>query len=193
MPVITEGELRFAFPKGWTASKFDEWSFYRNQFARLSNAEVVCNRCDVAVECPKCQSKRVAGTKGIDVLAFAPDKAMWQVEVKDYRVTRVTDFRFLADVVALKVRDTLACLAAAQISANDAGEQAHAKSALSCVRIRVVLHLEMPPTHSPHKSAATQRMEVLAKLKSLLKAIDPRPQVVSLDSPGTVGWTVTEV
>ena len=38
MPPIEEGQLRFDFPKGWRVSKFDDWSFYRNQFGKLASA-----------------------------------------------------------------------------------------------------------------------------------------------------------
>ncbi len=32
MQQIDEGRLRFLFPDNTVASKYDEWSFYRNQF-----------------------------------------------------------------------------------------------------------------------------------------------------------------
>ena len=35
MPSITEGQLKFSFPTAWQASKFDQWSFYRNQFQQV--------------------------------------------------------------------------------------------------------------------------------------------------------------
>lgn len=32
MPAINEGQLTFQFPVNWEASKYDDWSFYLNQF-----------------------------------------------------------------------------------------------------------------------------------------------------------------
>lgn len=42
MVPITVENLRFNFPDGWQASKLDDWSFYRNQFQRLSGIRLVC-------------------------------------------------------------------------------------------------------------------------------------------------------
>src|SRR5207249_5998262 len=62
MPSITEGALTFQFPNDWQTTKFDDWSFYRNQFQK------VCG-----------------GTKAIDFLTIGPDLCLWAIEVKDYR------------------------------------------------------------------------------------------------------------
>lgn len=128
-----------------------------------------------------------------EVLAIQVGVACWQIEIKDYRATRVGNFRFLADEVALKARDTLAALVAAKLNANNAAERNAAAQALACPRIRIVLHLEQPVPHSILKSKNTHRTEVLQRLKQLVKSIDARPQVVDLDSAGDVGWTVTQV
>jgi len=193
MPTISEGQLRFEFPSDWQASKFDEWSFYRNQFMKLAGASMNCSKCEDGIRCANCGNKNVAGTKGIDVLAIEPGSICWQIEIKDYRQTRVSNFAFLADEVALKVRDTLACLVVAAISANDAGERQLAQAALHCNRLRVVLHLEQPPPKSPLESAASRKANVLQRLKQLIKSIDPRPLVLDMSSMGQVAWVVTQI
>ncbi len=125
MPTIVEGQLTFRFPDHWQASKFDQWRFFRNQF------QSVCG-----------------GSKAIDVLAVEPHSCLWTIEVKDYRRHRRVKSIDLAEEVAVKVRDSLAALVAAQANANDANERAMAAAALRCSRLRVVLHLEQPAKHS---------------------------------------------
>ncbi|MCX6378018.1 MAG: hypothetical protein NT023_00850 [Armatimonadetes bacterium] len=61
MPIIEEGDLKFDFPNDWQASKLDDWSFYRNQFAKLAKAEIVCKNC---------AKKITAGVKSMDVMAI---------------------------------------------------------------------------------------------------------------------------
>lgn len=157
MPAISEGQLTFQFPEDWQATKFDGWSFYRNQFQQ------VCG-----------------GAKAIDLLALAPDRCLWAIEVKDYRQQRRTKTIELGEEVACKVRDSLAALVAARINANDAAEKQLADHALMAKQIRVVLHLEQPAKHS----------KWFPKLKQLLKAIDPHPLVLESARMGSVIWTV---
>jgi hypothetical protein len=192
---ITEGALRFEFPQGWDASKFDEWSFYRGQFARVGDAEILCRakNCGGVAHCAKCGTKRMAGTRGIDILAVDPGSVCWHVEIKDYRTTRETNFAFLADMVALKVRDTLSCLIAARLNSNDDIERHRSEQALDCSSMRIILHLEMPPTHTRLLTPKMQRALVTQRLRQLVKAIDPRPRVISMaDMPG-LDWSVTSV
>lgn len=126
MPTITEGNLTFDFPEGWNVAKFDEWSFYRNQFRYLCG-----------------------GSKGMDILALDPASGcLWQIEVKDYRLHRRVKAGGVAEEVVQKARDTLAALAAARTNASDDGEKAMADAALRCRRLRLVLHLEQPSTPS---------------------------------------------
>ena len=91
MPTIAEGQLTFDFPDSWRASKFDEWSFYRNQFQQ------VCN-----------------GTKAVDILAVEPRACFWAIEAKDYRRHQRTKAINLADEIAEKVRDSVAALVTAR-------------------------------------------------------------------------------
>ncbi|WP_232507474.1 hypothetical protein [Neisseria weixii] len=60
---ITEGSLKFEFPENYQASKYDEWSHYRNQFE---------NKCS-------------KGNKAIDFIAYENDQVLWLCEIKDFR------------------------------------------------------------------------------------------------------------
>lgn len=168
MPSITEGQLIFDFPNDWQASKFDEWSFYRNQFQQ------VCG-----------------GAKAIDILAIDPNACFWKIEVKDYRQHRRTKTIDLAEEIAVKVRDSLAALVAARANANDANERAMAEAALRCPRLRVVLHLEQPAKHSKLFPRAIDPAKVQQRLKQLIKAIDPHPLVLEISRMRNVVWSVS--
>jgi hypothetical protein len=167
MSSITEGQLTFQFPDDWKASKFDEWSFYRNQF------QSVCG-----------------GSKAVDVLAIEPRVCSWKIEVKDYRQHRRTKIIDLAEEVAVKVRDSLAALVAARANASDCDERDLASAALRCRRLRVVLHLEQPAKHSKLFPRAIDPAAVRQRLKQLIKAIDPHPLVLERARLGGVAWTV---
>lgn len=165
---ITEGSLTFQFPEGWHVTKFDEWSFYRNQFQK------VCG-----------------GSKAVDILAIDPNRCVWIIEVKDYRHhprTRISD---VTEKVAYKVRDSLAALVAARVNANDVGEKDFSKKALNCKDIKAVLHLEQPAIQSKLYPRPIDPSLVLQKLKQLLKAIDPHPKVLEKGHPGHMAWSVT--
>jgi hypothetical protein len=192
MPTISEGRLTFDFPNGWRASKLDEWSFYRNQFQRIGNVHMPCSDelCNGAVCCNTCGKAKVAGGKGIDILAVEPERCMWKIEIKDYRRSRRTKTIDLADEVALKMRDSLAVLAAAQANANDTTEKAMASAALRCGRMRVVLHLEQPAKHSKLFPRAISPANVRQRLKQLIKGIDPHPLVLEMNQMHGVGWSV---
>jgi hypothetical protein len=167
MPSIIEGQLVFDFPNDWQASKFDEWSFYRNQFQQ------VCG-----------------GAKAVDLLAIAPNACFWNIEVKDYRRHRRTKTIELAEEIAVKVRDSLAALVAARANANDYNEKAMAEAALRCPQLKVVLHLEQPARHSKLFPRAIDPAKVQQRLKQLIKAIDPHPLVLEINRMRGVAWTV---
>ncbi|MBF0291348.1 MAG: hypothetical protein HQK86_04250 [Nitrospinae bacterium] len=164
MPDITEGKLTFKFPSKWQVAKYDDWSFYRNQFQRID------------------------GTKGVDILAIDTDKCIWAIEVKDYRQHLRSKVIDLPGEVACKARNTLAGLFAAHVNANDADEKRFAGDALVSKRIRVVLHLEQPSKHSKLFPRAIDPADIKQKLKQLLKAIDPHPDVIEIGRMGTVAW-----
>lgn len=150
---IQEGHLEFDFltDNGSLVSKYDEWRFYRNHFISVTN-----------------------GTKAVDFIYV--DKAnntTWLIEVKDYRHpdTELIKPSELADMVAQKVRDSLAGLAAARCNANDPEERAFSKAALRMDQIRVVLHMEQ-------NHRFIDPADVLTKLKQQIKAVDTHPVVV---------------
>lgn len=120
MTEIEEGALKFSFPDDCEASKYDEWSFYRNQFQSVAD-----------------------GSKAVDMLCIAGDTS-WLIEVKDYRRHPRTKLIDVGGEVASKVRDTLAGLAAASANANRDDERRFARRALAKRRWRVALHLEQP-------------------------------------------------
>ena len=167
MPTLMESDLTFCFPDDWQATKFDGWSFYRNQFQQACG-----------------------GAKAIDLLAFAPDDGLWAIEVKDYRRHRRTKTIELSEEVACKVRDSLAALVAAKINANDNDEQQLASRALTVKKIRVVLHLEQPEKHSKLFPRAIDPAQIQQKLKQLIKAVDPHPLVLESARMRCVAWTV---
>jgi hypothetical protein len=187
---IKEGNLTFEFPNGWTASKFDEWSFYKSQFSKLGEAQLVCSKCEGVVRCSDCSNRKVAGTKGIDILAIDPSVECWCIEIKDYRINRREKPSELADEVALKVRDTLAALAAARINANDDDEKRIAAEALKCRQLHVVLHLEQPVTGATLFPRSINPANVMQRLKQLIKCIDPHARVVEMHAMSPLEWSV---
>lgn len=102
MQYIDEGRLRFGFPDRWQIGKYDDWSFYRNQFSKMRN-----------------------GIKSLDILAIDSDKTAWLIEVKDYRVNSRTKPSDLGEEIALKVSDTLAAIIPAKIHATNSISSCH--------------------------------------------------------------------
>ena len=155
---ITEGDLNFDFETdgGSLASKYDEWIFYRNHFCKI-----------------------VESVKAIDFIDVdKKQRCTWLIEVKDYRHPHTEPIKpsELADVVALKVRDTLAGLVAAQCNANDDAEKQISQAALNMPKINVVLHIEQT-----HCRWSIDPADLKIKLKQKLKAVDAHPKVVSKD------------
>lgn len=169
MATITEDGLEFLFPNDWHVSKYDDWSFYRNQF-----------------------QSSCGGAKAVDIVAKSPDRSIWLIEIKDYRRHPRTKAIELPEEVACKVRDTLAGLVAARCNANDADERSRARHVLDGQRIRVILHLEQPARHSKLFPRAIDPADVQQKLKQLVRAFDPHPKVVDRGDE-TIGWQVRSV
>ena len=87
--------LTFHFPNSWQVGKYDEWSFYRNQFYKMWD-----------------------GIKAVDLIAIE-NGVVWLIEAKDYRQHRRTKTIHIADEVADKVFCTLAAILPAKINASD--------------------------------------------------------------------------
>ena len=156
--------LKFEFPDGWRASKYDDWKFYRKQIA-----------------------VQLQGVKAVDLLALSDTGEAFLIEVKDYSRPGTIKPSELPQAVAWKVVHTLAALLPARLNANDADEKSLAADTLKCTRLNVVLHADNPQ-NPPH---AIDPADLKLKLKSLLKAIDPRVKVSSRTNPAGVAWTVT--
>ena len=168
MTEIEEGDLTFSFPDRCEASKYDEWSFYRNQFQSVAG-----------------------GSKAVDMLCL-DDNAAWLIEVKDYRHATRAKSIDLGDEVAAKVRDTLAGLVAASANANRDDERRFARRALAKRRWRVALHLEQPNVKSRLRPQPFDVADVVSRLRSRrLKAVDVHPVVSNLN-PSRLGipWAV---
>ena len=166
MTELREGDLSFSFPDGLQATRYDGWSFYRNRFQSVAG-----------------------GSRAVDFLCLTGEAA-WVLEIKDYRRHPRTKSEDLVDEVSTKVRDTLAGLAAAAKSANDADERRLARKALARRRWRVAFHLEQPTTRSRLRPKPFDPAAVLMTLRSKVKAVDAHPVVCSLDSGhATIPWT----
>ncbi len=169
MPSLHEGRLRLDFPIGWEAQKYDEWTFYRQQFLRARD-----------------------GLKGVDVLAWDPAwKTAWLVEIKDYRQHGRQKDTELWREVADKVLDTLSGLLPAAVNSNSEVERALARKVLQAKRIRVVLHLEQRQHGSRLHPRAIEAADVKQKLKQVLRAVDSHPQVVETARMGGLAWAAS--
>lgn len=160
--------LNFDFPDDWQVSKYDDWSYYRNQFSRMWN-----------------------GIKALDLLVVDPAKTAWLIEVKDYRVNQRTKPSDLAEEFAHKVFDTLAAILPAKIHANESSEKQMCRAIASSRLLRVVLHLEQPNKHSKLRPRAINPADLKQKIRQLLKPVDAHPLVVEMSSMGELGWNVS--
>lgn len=162
MPSIQEGDLCFEFPEGWEVSKYDDWIYYRKHFIGQRDS-----------------------IKGVDILAYNVElKALYLIEVKDYRHPESVKPTALPLAVTSKVIDTLAALLPASLRANDPQERAFSAMILRCKSLHVVLHVEQGPRPPMDKADLRQ------KLKAKLRPIDPHVKVVDSQSLKQLGWTV---
>lgn len=165
MKRFQEGSLIFEF-EGEQAAQYDQWSFYRNQFEHIGG-----------------------GAKAVDFI-YLNEGSTWLIEVKDYRQHRRTKMIHLADEIAIKVRDTLAGLVAAQSNANNSHEQTFARQAVQG-KLRIVLHLEQPAKPSRLFPKVADPSKLKQSLKQRLKGIDPHPEVLDhTSSTSPLGWEV---
>jgi len=164
MTVLDVDGLNFTFPAGWTASKFDEWIFYRNHFA-----------------------KQRAGVKAVDIVALNPAKDAFLIEVKDYRHPDTVKPSGLAEAITGKIMDTLAAMLPARLLANDPDERNIAAAILKCKSLHVVIHIEQPQKHQPIVDVA----DLKQKLKQTLRAVDSSPKIVSMVAMRGMQWEVS--
>lgn len=163
MPPLNVDGLMFTFPAGWKMDKYDNWSFYRNQFSRQND-----------------------NIKAVDVLAVSPNQAAYLIEVKDYRHPDTEKPSDLPQAIAKKVLDTLAAMLPAKLLANTPDEQQLAAAILSCRSLHVVAHIEQPARHQPVIDPA----DLKQKLRRLLKAVDPHLKITSINNMSGFAWIV---
>jgi hypothetical protein len=169
---LREGKIEYHFESDWTASKYDEWIFYREHF-----------------------EKALGGNKAVDFVAHDPQDTLWLVELKDYRAHPRTKSLALAEEVALKVRDTMAGLLAASKWHSQHADLANAQKHIAARRFRIVLHLEQPARNSKMFPRAFELCQLQQKLKQLVRVVDAHPLVVELSNNGTLAlpWIVESV
>lgn len=160
--------LVFSFPADWVVGKYDDWSFYRNQFAKLWQ-----------------------GIKSLDLLAVNPGKTAWLIEVKDYRHHARTKPSELSVEVAHKVFDTLAAMLPAKLHAIDTDQKTLARAVCHATSLRVVLHLAQPRSSgSKLFGRVINPANLTQQLRKLLKPIDAHPMVIDQRTMGGVDWQV---
>jgi hypothetical protein len=175
--IITENRLSFEFPDDWIVSKFDDWTFYRQQLAALMN-----------------------GISALDILALDTEKTLWLIEVKDYRMhskahpNDLHDFSDqeelikLTDKIILKILGTCSTLLPATIYASDQ-EKTCAAAFLTAKKLCVVLHIEYD-RNSIHTSNLS--VNLYQKLRKKLKkgAVGREPLIISIHDMQNVAWQV---
>ena len=159
--------FRFTFLDSWQVTKYDDWSFYKNQFAKMND-----------------------GIKAVDIAACDGECTLWLIEVKNFRQYGRQSTTPLHEEVWKKVYDTLAGLFAAKCNAVNE-EQAFAQRAAQVCKVRVILHLEQPTPSSRLYQERLCSADISQKLRKKLKSIDPHPLVVSKTTmPPSLQWSV---
>lgn len=144
--------FRLTVPAGWWVWKYDDSSFHRNQFQSFAG-----------------------GSNAVDAVVLSDQGELWLVEVKDYRRHRRTKPESVFAETASKVRSTLAGLAAARTSANDASELALARQAMACGRIRVALQLVQAANPSRLFPRLVDPADADLQLRRSARPVDPHP------------------
>lgn len=174
MSDLAVDDVVFRFPDGWRAQKYDDWQFYREKFA-----------------------KQFDEIQAVDCIALSVHAEVFLIEVKNYCHPGAIVPADLAQSIANKVLCTLAALLPARLNATVPEEQDLAEAILQCRSIKVVLHIELPevpanPRKKNFRSVVAEMADLKDKLKSLLRAVDVSPKVVSIAYPRNTAWTVTK-
>lgn len=169
MTVVVERRLRFEFADTWDVSRYESWGFYRDAY-----------------------KNQPGGRKAVDIVAIEPGSHAWLVEATDYRwgvaqMRNVPKIGALIAETAKKFIDTVSGLDAAQTVATADDERSFARSAMSCPKRSVVLHLEQPRKPSKLYPRFFDPAVVRQELKRLVRTLDPTresststPRVTSL-------------
>lgn len=163
MPALDIDGLTFTFPNHWNVSKYDDWSFYRNQFSRQGS-----------------------GIKAVDAIALDANDTVFLIEVKDYRHPDTGKPSQLPAAIASKVLHTLSAMLPAKLHATNLDEARFAGDVLKCLSLRVVAHIEQPQRHR----GVVDPADLKQKLRELLRAIDPHLKVVSMTAMQKLPWKV---
>lgn len=184
--VLREEDLDFAFDDGWAVcSQWDKESVYKALMGQVSES------------------------KGVDFVGLrdGPNGELFLIEVKDYRTSeRTASTRekvdnggaVLADIVAAKVRDTVAGLVGAARTERSAGWDACLKP-LTERGVWVVLWIEHagldPRSSSPvqKKRAKVGAVTLLDNLKRRCRWLSARVAVCSRDGGEVPGLTVRSI
>lgn len=162
MPALDIDGLIFTFPNQWSVTKYDDWSFYRNQFSRQG------------------------GIKAVDAIALDPNGSAFLIEVKDYRHPDTEKPSQLPAEIAAKVLHTLSAMLPAKLLATHPDEARLASDVLKCTSLRIVAHIEQPQRHR----GVVDPADLKQKLRELLRAVDPHVKVVSMTKMQALPWTV---
>lgn len=165
MTIIPEARLEFVFQDNWQASKYDEWSWYRNQFERI---QFNLDGKDVTL-------------KGVDIVAVAPDRGLWLIEAKDYRYEALPKPSDLPQAVAKKVLDTLSGLFTARFRAANE-ERRIARMCTAAQSLHVTLVVALPRVPSRLFRRVVDPADIQAKIRQLIHQIDAHPKVYELTS-----------
>lgn len=166
MTEITEGQLTFEFYDSLLALKYDESTYYQNQFQ---------NKCHTA-------------NKAVDIIV-CHKKDLWLIEIKDFRMDdRNPDKIPFADELSQKVRDSLAGIFGAKFYTHTKDDEKQKFDMMNaCKKLYFVLHIEQPKHKMIYDVA-----DIKQKLKNLLKAINPKIIIVNKDNTTQFGvpWSV---
>jgi hypothetical protein len=164
---IIEGKLIFDFD--CEAIKFDDTTFYRQHFSKITN-----------------------GIKAVDILAVNQEIG-YLIEIKDYTDpnTKHLTIKELIEIVIHKVISTLAAILPMKISVNhSARERKIARNFSRANEIKVIVHIELPPKRRTLKQSNWDLSNLQIQLGRKLKAIDAHPKVVSKDELPNLPWMV---
>lgn len=173
--VHIEQRQEFTFPAGILVSEFDKSAHHTKR------ATSWCFRVPVKLAGAAMRTwEGPVGQAGVDFATWTPATSVLQlIEVKDYRVGATGLPSELPDVVARKVRDSLATLAIAR-AAGTSDLHGFARSSSAATGIVALLDVEFPP------GLGAVRADLQQKLNHVMKGAVP----VLVTGPGApVNWT----
>ncbi|MBF0784226.1 hypothetical protein E4T80_01875 [Muribacter muris] len=158
MKEIIESNIRFHFPNE-LAIKYDDEIFYQ-KFKSIAQ-----------------------GTKAIDIL-YISNPIAWMIEVKNYQ-KRVINKQIiepeqpskLPEIIATKVRDTMAGICCLKYDNNNIDLQSFAENFLKQRKLKIVFHLEQDEAYERFRPI--DPADILQRLKVLLRNVDPNPYIVN--------------